>query len=50
MREQTLQKKKEKVEEVKARANEKELLFPDNLITKELYENKIDLQIFQKLK
>lgn len=50
LREQTLQKKKQKVEEVRARADEKEVLIPDNLITKELYENKIDLEIFKKLK
>jgi hypothetical protein len=35
---------------VKAKTQEKEMLLPDNLITKELYENKIDFQIFQKLK
>lgn len=50
VKEQNLQKKKEQFEEIRARIDLHELLLPNNLITRELYENKIDMEIFNKIK
>ena len=50
IKENNLKKKKQELEEIKTRIDEKEILEPDNLISRELLEKKMDLIIFKKIK
>lgn len=49
-KEAMLKKKKQDLEYIKAKVDDKEILQPDTIISRELLQNKMDIGIFQKLK